>query len=59
LKAMKVSKLSITKLQNGPQFWWLFSLVIHSIWGSTIALKVVGPLLLDSNSSRDDINPLF
>jgi len=26
LKAMKVSKLPITKLQNGPQFWWLFSL---------------------------------
>ena len=26
---------------------------------SPIALKVVGPLLLDSNSSRDDTNPLF
>jgi len=24
-----------------------------------IALKVVGPLLLDSNSSRDDTNPPF
>jgi len=26
---------------------------------SPIALKVVGPLLLDSNSSRDGINPPF
>jgi len=26
---------------------------------SPIALKVVDPLLLDSNSSRDDINPPF
>jgi len=26
---------------------------------SPIALKVVGPLLLDSNSSRDGTNPLF
>jgi len=26
---------------------------------SPIALKVVGPLLLDTNSSRDGTNPLF
>ena len=62
LKAMKVSKLQITKLQNGPQFWWLFSLWWFTQFGvllSPIALKVVGPLLLDSNSSRDDTNPPF
>ena len=62
LKAMKVSKLQITKLQNGPQFWWLFSLWWFTQFGvllNPIALKVVGPLLLDSNSSRDDTNPLF
>ena len=61
-KAMKVSKLQITKLQNGPQFWWLFSLWWFTQFGvllSPIALKVVGPLLLDSNSSRDDTNPPF
>ena len=62
LKAMKVSKLSITKLQKGPQFWWLFSLWWFTQFGvllSPIALKVVGPLLLDSNSSRYDTNPPF
>ena len=62
LKAMKVSKLSITKLQKGPQFWWLFSLWWFTQFGvllSPIALKVVGPLLLDSNSSRDDTNAPF
>ena len=56
LKAMKVSKLQITKLQSGPQFWWLFSLwwfTQFRVLLSPIALKVVGPLLLDSNSSRD------
>jgi len=26
---------------------------------SPIALKVIGPFLLDSNSSRDDTNPTF
>jgi len=62
LKAMKVSKFSITKLQKSPQFWWLFSLWWFSQFGvllSPIALKVVFPLLLDSNSSRDDTNPPF
>ena len=62
LKAMKVSKLQITKLQNGPQFWWLFSLWWFTQFGvllSPIALKVVGPLLLNSNSSRDGTNPPF
>ena len=62
LKAMKVSKLQITKLQNGPQFWWLFSLWWFTQFGvllSPIALKVVGPLLLDSNSSRYGTNPPF
>ena len=49
LKAMKVSKLQITKLQNGPQFWWLFSLWWFTQFGvllSPIALKVVGPFFL-------------
>ena len=62
LKAMKVSKLKIKKLQNGPQFWLLFSLWWFTQFGvllSPIALKVVGPLLLDSNSSRDGTNPFF
>ena len=62
LKAMKVSKLSITKLQKGPQFWWLFSLWWFTQFGvllSPIALKVAFPLLLDSNSSRDSTNPSF
>ena len=62
LKAMKVSKLSITKLQKGPQFWWLFSIWWFTQFGvllSLIALKVVFPLLLDSNSSRDGTNPPF
>ena len=50
LKAMKVSKLQLTKLQHGPQFWWLFSLWWFTQFGvllSPIALMVVGPLLLD------------
>jgi len=62
LKAMKVSKLPITKLQKGSQFWWLISLWWFTQFGvflSPISLKVVGPLLLDSNSSRDDTNPPF
>ena len=62
LKAMKVRKLSIAKLQNNPQFWWLFSLWWFTQFGvllSPIALKVVRPLLLDSNSSRDGTNPPF
>ena len=62
LKAIKVSKLSITKLQKDPQFWWLFSLWWFTQFGvflSPIALKVVVPLLLDSNSSRDDTNHPF
>ena len=51
LKAMKASKLSITKLQKSPQFWWLFSLRWFTQFGvllSPIALKVVDPFLLDS-----------
>ena len=62
LKAIKVSKVSITKLQQGPQFRWLFSLWWFTQFGvllSPIALKVVFPLLLDSNSSRDGTNPPF
>ena len=62
LKAMKVSKLSITKLQKGPQFWWFFSLwwfTQFEVLLSPITLKVVGPLLLDPNFSRDDTNPPF
>ena len=49
LKAMKVSKLSITKLQKGPQFWWLFSLWWFTQFGvllSPIALKVIFPCFL-------------
>ena len=44
------------------QFWWLFSLWCFTQFGvllSPIAHKVVGPLLLDSNSSRDGTNPPF
>ena len=62
LKAMKVRKLPITKLQKSPQFWWLCSLwwfTQFRVFLSPIALKVVGPLLLDSNSSRDGTNPPF
>ena len=62
LKAMKVSKLRITKLQNGPQFWWLFSIWWFTQFGmllNPIALKVIGPLLLHSNSSKDGTNPPF
>ena len=60
LKAMKVSKFSIIKLQKGPQFWWLLSLwwfTQFEVLLSPIALKVVGPLLLDLYSSRDGTNP--
>ena len=49
LKAMKVSKLKITKLQNGPQFWWLFTLWWFTQFGillSSIALKVAGHFFL-------------
>ena len=49
MKAMMVSKLPITKLQNGPQFWWVFSLWWFTQFGillSPIALKVVGPFFL-------------
>ena len=59
---MKISKLPITKLQKGPQFWWLFSLWWFTQFGvllSPIALKVVGPLLLYSNSSRYGTNTPF
>ena len=62
LKAMKVSKLAVTKLHKVLNFWWLFSLWWFTQFGlllSPVALKVVGPLLLDSNSSRDDTNAPF
>ena len=52
------------QLQNykkkSSQFWWLFFIWRFTQFGfllSPIALMVVGPLLLDSNSSRDDTNP--
>jgi len=57
-----VSKLPITKLQKCPQFWWMFSLSSFTKFGvllSPIAPKVVGPWLLDSNSSRDGTYPSF
>ena len=56
------SKLPITKLQKNHQFWWLFSLWFFTEFGvllSPIALKVVGPFLLDINSSIDGTNHLF
>jgi len=59
---MKISKLPITMLQKSPQFWWMFSLWCFTQFGvrlSPIALKVVGPLLLDSNSTIDGTNPPF
>ena len=46
---VKVSKLSITKLQNSPQFWWLCSLWLFNqfrVLLCLIALKVVGPCFL-------------
>ena len=61
-------KLTSVQLQincqspKGPQFWWLFSRWCFNQFGvllSPIALKVVGPLLLDSNSSMDGTNPPF
>jgi len=53
------------QLQNykkSPQFWLLFSLWCFTQFGvllSPIYLKVVDPLLLDSNSSMDGTNPPF
>ena len=50
------------KKKKSPQLWWLFSLWCFTQFGvllSPIALKVVGPLLLDSNSSKDNTNPHF
>ena len=62
-KIWNQSKLPITKLQKkSPQLWWLFSLWCFTQFGFLlfpIALKVVGPLLLDSNSSRYDTYPPF
>ncbi len=57
--AKQIANYKITKC---PQFLWLFSFWWFTQFGvllSPIALKVVGPLLLDSNSSRDDTNPPF
>ena len=62
LKAIKVSKLSITKLQKSSQYLCQFFLWCFTQFGvliNPIALKVVVPLLLDSNSWRDDTNPHF
>ena len=60
LKAKQIVNYKITK--KSPQLWWLFYLWCFTQFGvllSPIALKVVDPLLLDSNSSRYDINPPF
>ena len=62
LQSLKAKKIANYKLQKkrSPQFWWLFSLLCFTQFGVLlipIALKVVGPLLLDSNSSWDDTNP--
>ena len=38
------------QLEKGPQFWWIFSLWCFTqfeVLLSPIALKVVGPMLLD------------
>jgi len=54
--------LPIAKLQKSPQFWWLLSLWCFTQFGvllSQIALKMVDPLLLDSNSSIDGPNHPF
>ena len=61
LKAKQIVNYKITK-KKSPQLWWLFYLWCFTQFGvllSPIALKVVDPLLLDSNSSRYDINPPF
>jgi len=62
-KVWKQRKLPITNYKKkSPQFWWLFSLLCFTkfrVLLILIALKVVGPLLLDWNSSRDDTNPPF
>jgi len=60
LKAKQIANYKITK--KSPQLWWLFSLLCFTQFGvllSSIALKVVDPLLLDSNSSRYGTNPPF
>ena len=49
-------------IKKSPKFWWLLSLWCFTQFGvllSPIALKVVGPLLLDSNSSMDGTNTPF
>ena len=59
-KAKQIANYKITK--KCLQFRWLFSLWCFTQFGvllSPIALKVVGPLLLDSNSSRYGTNPPF
>ena len=42
---------------GGYSLFWCFTQ--FGVLLSPMALKVVGPLLLDSNSSRDDTNPPF
>ena len=63
LQSLTAKKIANYKLKKkSPQFWWLFSFLCFTQFGVLIipiALKVVGPLLLDSNSSRDDTNPPF
>ena len=59
---MKVNVQVSNYKKKNPQFWWLFSLWCFTQLGvllSPIALKVVGPLLLDSNSAMDDTDPPF
>ena len=62
LKAKKIANYKLQKKKRSPLFWWLFSLLCFTQFGVLlipIALKVVGPLLLDSNSSRYGTNPPF
>ena len=60
LKAKQIANYKIKK--KSLQFWWLFSLWCFTQFGVVlipIALKVVSPLLLDSNSPIDGTNRPF
>ena len=63
MKGLFVTKIESNEgKRTSPKFWWLFSPWCFTQFGvllSPIALKVVGPLLLDSNSSIDGTNPPF
>ena len=55
-------KRTSVQLQKGPQFWCLFSLWCFTqfrVLRIPISLMVVGPSLLDWNSSMDGTGPPF